>query len=442
MRSRGTLSAAVVASTLSVLVVGCTPLQAIAPKAKAVHHVVATKAPVKPTAKPAVKPATSAAPLPAPVVATPLPSAVVPTSDANVTDTAVSFAADVVDNLAEQKGTLSAATSTTPVLAATTLSALPFRPTLTCARCNSGPAVAAAAIYAVDKDPNRLAFATESIDLLIQAQHHSNGALSNDPTVGADVETMFDADNIGMATLLLKPSLDPAHLASWTATVSGAADYLINNGNVHWYTNGNIVVGNTLTFALAYKLTGLAKYQTAYSQMLSFAVSPPQTGMWAGYGFVTTKQSTAVDGSDGAGFFTEAGGADGVFRVGYDPDYTMLQSDQLARLYLVTRDAEVLRLLNMVTNQLMTGLNPTTGMIPGMGTRHQYQTDFFDSSAPAVLAYQGGRTDLKSLVASQLKMTTTRWGQDVRRSQLGDRGYYAIGMIPVSTIMAADGSLN
>ncbi len=352
-----------------------------------------------------------------------------------MSNSAVKFAADVVDTLTAQKSR-PPADGTTPQKAAAVIAGLPFRPTLTCARCNSGPAVAAAAIYAATKVVSRKNFAIKTIDLLIKAQQQPNGALANYST-SADIDTMFDADNIGMATLLLKPALDAAHVKSWTAAVAGGADYLIANGNTRWYTNGNIVVGNALTFALAYKLTGLAKYQTAYQAMLAFAIAPPQNGMWAGYGFVTTKAPMQANGSDGKGYFTEAGYDESdVLHIGYDPDYTMLQSDQLARLYLVTKSPQVLRLLNMVTNQLLANVNPTTSMMPGIGTRKKYSSEFFDSAAPTVLAYLGGRADLKTRVTTQLALTATRWGQDVRRMPLGDRGYYAIGMIPVSILIA------
>ena len=46
------------------------------------------------------------------------------------------------------------------------------------------------------------------------------------------------------------------------------------------------------------------------------------------------------------------------------------------------------------------------------------------------------------VAAVELTRTAARWGQDVRSTPvLGDRGYYALGMIPVSIMLAGTGVL-
>ncbi len=410
--SRATVVAA--SSVLAALLVGCNPL---------VH--VPTPTTPKPTLTQSA--ATQQA-------ATPSASAT-STSVNPLTPAAVTFASDIVDVLAADKGqTPPPGTGSASLNLA--LNSLPFEPSLTCVRCDSGPAVAAAALYTQTKVSSRKVFAITSVDTLIAAVKQPTGALAVNST-SPDVDTMFMAANIGETALLLKPYLDPVRLQTWTSAVTDAADYLIANGNTSWYTNGNVVVGNSLVFAIAYKLTGNVKYLTAYNSMLSFATAPAGA-LWVGFGFVTLKAATKADGSDGRGYFTEAG----VNGPGFDPDYTMLQSDQLARLYLINKDPQVLRLLNMTTNMLLATVDPATGFMPGMGTRHQVASEFFDGSGPAVLASAGGREDLAAGASVELNRTAARWAQDVRMTApLGDRGYYALGMIPVSIMLAGTGIL-
>jgi hypothetical protein len=422
-RSRLTVSGA--GLLLSSLVVACTPF--VTPHVPVTSGggpktVVAPKSTPKPTPKPTASPTSKA------TITTTTP----PTADP-VPAAALAFASNMIDGLTTLKSTESTVGLSD---AAKALAGLPFLPTFDCPRCDAGPALASAAVYAVTKVASRKTFAINAIDTLLQSQTRTNGALAPADSTSPDIDTMFMAGNIGEATLLLGPNLDPAHIKSWTVAVTGAADYLVKNGNLRWYTNGNVVVGNALTMAIAYKLTGLVTYQTDYQQALSFAVSPPQTS-WKGFGFITTKAPLKADGSDGRGYFTETG-SNGP---GYDPDYTMLQSEQLGRLYLITKDPAVLRLLNMETNQLLSSVDPTTGFMPGIGTRHSYPSEFFDSSAPAVLAYVGGRTDLMSRVSLQLTRTAQRFAYDLQQSPpLGDRDYYAIGLIPV-TILASTSHL-
>jgi hypothetical protein len=322
------------------------------------------------------------------------------------------------------------------LMARTRLRSLPFVASSLSIHSNTGIALAAADSYLVSHDARDLALAVRSFNLLIADQSQPNGALHSVPS-GADIDTMFFAANLGVATLLLGEELNAPTRAAWTKAVVGAAQFLIDNGNLTFYTNGNIVVGNTLVEALAFKLDGSSKYQQAYRSALDFAVDPGTT-QFKGRGFVVTRAGAAADGSDGAGYFTETGATS----TGFDPDYTMLQSEQLARLYLVTEDPAVLRLLNMVTNALLPRVNRTDWMMDGSGgTRHDYKIpEPFDSSAVVVLGYRGGRTDLRPLAASEIAAIDKEFRHSLTYSpKVGDRGYYAIGMISSSLIMALQG---
>ena len=72
---------------------------------------------------------------------------------------------------------------------------------------------------------------------------------------GPDIMAMMVGVEIGTAYLDLKSTLGPRRAARWRSAVAGAADFLIRNGNLAWYTNGNINTGNTELFYLAWRAT-------------------------------------------------------------------------------------------------------------------------------------------------------------------------------------------
>lgn len=302
-----------------------------------------------------------------------------------------------------------------------------------CRRCDAGPLLAAASAYRAAGDASMLQTSLAGFDYLITQDVSADGSFDPPSIVdGRDVDTMFFTDELGLAKIQLKASLGRSRSRSWTNAVAGGADFLVRNGNLSWYTNGNIVVGNALSMALAYRLTGQVKYAQDYQTALSFAVRPAQE-RWPGYGFVVTKTPMRTDGSDGAGYFTETG-PNGP---GFDADYSQLQLDQLARIYLVNGDPVVLRLMNMVFNQLMSRVNTSTWALDTSGgTRHPQANRLvtFDTAALYVLAAVGGRTDLTSYVAGQLNAID---GEFRNPAYVGDRAAYAIGMITTSVLWAA-----
>jgi hypothetical protein len=355
------------------------------------------------------------------------------TSDSATTTAARIAAAAVTALTAERATALSDNGSPSfPTAINQALTSLPFRSSPDLVRVDLGVPLAAIAQYLVNGDPAVLTFAESSIDTLLSCQQQPDGALFNTSS-GAGLDTMFFADHLGMAVFALGDRLDAGHRASWTAAVVAAARYLVASGNLHWYTNGNIAVGNALTMALAWRLTGSPEFYDDYETALQFAINPPQD-RWPGFGFVVTKAANNTDGSDGSGYFTEAGATG----PGYDGDYSQLQDEQLSRLFLVTNDPQVLKLLNMVTNQLLWRTDTTTWMTDSSGgTRHNYPHNPFDTSALAVLTALGRRTDLAGYVNSQLAATVSEFTGALRdQLPLGDRDYYALGMIPLSIVMA------
>ncbi|MCW2540593.1 MAG: hypothetical protein JWN95_2318 [Frankiales bacterium] len=270
-----------------------------------------------------------------------------------------------------------------------------------CFRCTTGPALTAAVTAALSGDAGQLAVVEAYFDNVVANHQAANGSFGPYPVAegGPDIATTTIANALGEAWFVLGDRLDATRKAAWATGITRAADFLVANKNLAWYTNGNIVLANMLTMALAYKVSGDPKYQTLTQQALDFALSPPQA-RWPGYGLVYTTVPTQADGSDGAGFLTESGAGG----LGYDADYTQAQVDVTSWWYLVTGDPTALRLTNLLVNTLLPRVNKTTWALnTSGGSRHTTENRYigFTTSALMVLATKGGRTDLVPYVASQ-----------------------------------------
>lgn len=269
-------------------------------------------------------------------------------------------------------------------------------PNTICWSCNQGgPASAAATLYMLGgrTQPLLLQEAEATIDTAIATRQQPNGSFLGPPgdTQTADVATMFFGVEEGNAYLTLLPVLDPARRARWAASIAAAAAFLVHNGNLTWYTNGNINLGNTELFYLAWRATGSPYYQALYEQAWNFTLYPPQS-QWPGRGLVLVRTPTRSDWSDGAGYLTETGAGG----TGFDAEYTSLQLDEAARLYLLSGDPRALRLANVLVNMLLPRVEPDFWLNTSGGTRHtepDRQVPLL-SSAFAVLALDGGRADL------------------------------------------------
>jgi hypothetical protein len=302
-------------------------------------------------------------------------------------------------------------------------------------RASSGPGLAAAAVAGLNGNPTMQYDAIETFNTLISDHAQPNGSFTAvagtpDPQ-SPDIDTMFFVTNLGMALWALRPKLSAQQNASWTNAITGGADYLVANGNLSWYTNGNIAIGSALVMALAYWASGDPKYQQVYAEALSFAISPPQS-RWPGFGLIYTKVPNEASGADGAGYFAESGGA----APGFDADYTQLQLDQLCRLYLVTKSAEVLRLVELLFNQEWPLVNPTTWTLnTSGGTRHPQQGRFTGFTTPALvlLALDGGRTDLTQYVDKQSAFIDQGYAGAVTYWSAG--AYYGFGVEAATLVL-------
>jgi len=360
-----------------------TKSKAAATKSKAAAK--KTKAPVKKTKAPVVKPTR------APAKPTPAPAK--PKTTTKATSTAVVLSATDIRLLTFVDSTMARLRSTAPVGAAPGT----WKGSGGCWRCDAGPAMALAAASALTEDPVRREEAERIFDYHLTTYQRPNGAFGTTVN-GSDIDTTFFANELGMSAILLKPTMDPARYARWSNAVARAADFLIVNKNLAWYTNGNIVLSNALTMALAHRLTGDAKYATAYETAITFAASPPQW-RWPGRGLVTTVKGVLADGSDSKGYFTE----EGARGIGYDPEYTHVQMDFLGSIMLVNGDSRARNYLNMVTNQLNDRLDKATWRLDNSGGTRKGQvgtTCPFDTGAYQVLGNLGGRADLQSSLRS------------------------------------------
>ena len=104
-----------------------------------------------------------------------------------------------------------------------------------------------------------------------------------------------------------------------------------------------------------------------------------------------------MDGSDGAGYLAESGGA----APGFDPSYTQVQLDTAADLYVLTHDPTYVRLMNLLFNQLRPRVDLSFTLDATNGTRKDGYAPFM-SPALSVLVDSGARPDLASDVAPQL----------------------------------------
>jgi hypothetical protein len=286
-------------------------------------------------------------------------------------------------------------------------------------RSKLGPAQAAAAVAAATGDATALWRATAICKYLVKTYQQPGGVWLGHN----DVETEFAAGAIGFVLHLVGPRMPAADRALLTSSVTRAADYLVANRNLAYYTNGNINIGNTVVFAAAYEQTHNPVYQADFETALSFATDP-KLPRWNGFGLFYTKRPTKADGSDGKAYFAESGGG----FPGYDADYTQLQLDQVTRLYLMTRDPRAARLVNLLFNQEWPRIDTTSWLLDTSGgTRHPEAQRHIGWNSPAmmVLVARGMRPEFRDYLPGQLAHVVKRFDQTV--NAFSREMYYSYG---------------
>jgi hypothetical protein len=277
-------------------------------------------------------------------------------------------------------------------------------PNAICWACNNGgPATAAATAYMLTgrSQPRLLTDAEGTFDTAIATRQLPDGSFV--PPVGdsqpAGIATIFFSIELGNTYLELLPVLSPARAARWRSSLAAAAFYLINNGNLTWYTNGNINLDLIELLYLAWQATGDPTLHAAYEQEWNFTLRPPRS-RWPGCGLVTFTAPRDEAGSGVAGYLTETGSGG----TGFDAEYSSLQLDTASRLYLLSGDPRALRLAKMLLNALLPRVDSSWQLDTSDGTRHTQSDRYVPliTSAFAVLGLHGGRSELSRFIVPQL----------------------------------------
>jgi hypothetical protein len=250
--------------------------------------------------------------------------------------------------------------------------------------------------------PNRPRYrqlAVAAFNAMIRLHAYPNGTFGPGfPGEGGDgISTIVATEDLGVAYLELKPWLSHATNARWAASLRQAGVSI--ERQLGSYVNGNLNLAETLCMYLVYRATGDPAFNAAYHRSFTFTLHPPQN-LWPGFGLQVVTSPNRPDDSDGAGYLAEKGtGAPG-----FDPHYTIVQSEIAATLFAVSHQARALRLLNLLTNALLTRTNRQTDLITTTGgsRRPAVSQGYLESPCLAVLAFADHRTDLAPVVKAQL----------------------------------------
>jgi hypothetical protein len=224
-----------------------------------------------------------------------------------------------------------------------------------------------------------------------------------------DIDTAWYGDELGTVYDLLAKELPARTRQTWQQSLADAADFIENSGAASWYANGNINLAYTELFWLTWKATDDQRFLTDYNESWGFTSNPPQN-RWPGAGWITVKAAGVSSGADGVGYFTESNGG----KPGFDAEYSMIQLDVLARLYLLSRDPRVLKAANMVLNMEMPRINTHTWMLDAsQGSRHPQPGRYIGwlTSAFTVLGLEGGRSGLLADIVPDLTAEETWFGE-------------------------------
>jgi hypothetical protein len=269
-------------------------------------------------------------------------------------------------------------------------------PNANCWWCLEAAATAAGELSRQTTPPNDtlLNVAKQTFTNAIEAHQTADGSWDENA-----IDTGFFAVELGNSYFELRDLLDPATAARWANSFRRAVDYIINQGELTWYINGNDNLRQAGLAWMAWKITGNPKYQTDFVNEWNFTLDPPQP-RWSGFGLHLTRVPTRSDGADGAGYLAEADQQDGG-SPGFDPEYTMTQLDTATQMWVMSHDARWLRLMNLFFNQLRPRINSSFILDATGGSRHSLLIPFY-SGGLAVLYHSGDRPDLAGLIPSDL----------------------------------------
>jgi len=282
----------------------------------------------------------------------------------------------------------------------------------------------------------------------------ADGSYANDPQmIVPDLCSCY----IGLGN-----TLDTTTHTKWLTSMMQMVAYLIKAGDLSdssapgwkatdgWYTNGNYELLESLILYQVWIATGDHRYKDLFETQWAHTLSPspvqwPNFGLRSSSSWVApsdglTYSETGVvpslpDGSDGREWLVECGGSNSY---GYDGDYTHLQTLFASRLYLASQDPRVLKLLNLLTNQVLAHTNTSTWVLDAThGSRHSLSFGLFTESID-VLAWEGGRSTFVPYVAPQFSSQV--WGNFLGNAyqNWGSPGTYRAYGTDLSVILQAD----
>lgn len=221
--------------------------------------------------------------------------------------------------------------------------------------------------------PLYLQAAVATVNKATATHQLANGDFDNGtPTSGTSgVAGTFWGEAEGLIALTLRPQLDPATLASWQASMRRYATYLwaTQLAPPHdWYTNGNVVLRETVILLETYELTGDSTLASEYQQARRFMTSPGSIdARWSSEGWKDgwlTESTTSLPGVP----ITCANGKNPCD--GFDPNYTSAQLLDALIAYTVSSDPYWLTFIQ-AENAALQPLVTSTQMLDGVGGSRQ-----------------------------------------------------------------------
>jgi len=307
------------------------------------------------------------------------------------------------------------------------------------ASTQGGAALAAASLWSSRGRSNRrlLDKAIDTIETAFSTRQAANGSFTPPSDIGdtqsPPIATEFFGRFMGDTYLLVRSRLSPSQQRRWQASLSDAADFLIDHHEIDWYVNGNVNLGYAEFLYLAWRATGDRRFAQAYNAEWAFLLDPGAfRPRFAAYGLRLTRTPKRRDGSDGAGYLVEAGAGG----LGFDPEYTMNQLGTALDLWIDSGDARALRLANLLFNGLRSRISASF-QLSTEGTRHteRGRTVPWVSVAIPVLSAHAGRDDLDDLVAGS--MTALRRAYTQSLPWPSNPVYYGVLGMDVSAILRA-----
>jgi hypothetical protein len=304
-----------------------------------------------------------------------------------------------------------------------------WHPSEPCWRCGTEIGTVAAMLARETGSTTYLSEAIATFDTTLARHREPNGSFGP-PATGDHFSTEAEVVTMGTAYLELRALLPSRLRAAWKRDISAAAAQV--EPNLDFYVNGNVNLQETLAMYVAWLVTKSPRFLADYDQSWAFTLAPGPG--WPGYGIHYTRVPTKRSGVNGAGYLAEG---DGVGLPGYDAHYTLLQQDYVAELYALSRQNRVLRLLNLLFNQVRPGIDPHNMSISyGPGSRHPSgAVALFGSPSLPVLAF-ADRPDLLWLVPRQLKRLTLDFTSYPKSDDVQDQpiGNYVAALVDLDPL--------